>query len=98
MLTNNLLEGFSAFHFDTSEASESCVFGIWHYNTISDVFRCISFAIVLWYLTKKSTMQYFPLPFTWIFKDLSKFIFEPTCIKVFQNYLQHEEPDSRFDM
>ena len=33
----------------------------------------------------------FPLPFTWIFRDLSKFIFEPYCVKVFRNYLKQEE-------
>lgn len=96
IITNNLLEAFSAFHFDTSESVETCVLGIWHFNTVADVARCINFVTVLWYLTNKSTMQYFPLPFTWIFKDLSKFIFEPTCIKVFQQYLEQQEPDSRW--
>lgn len=95
IITNNLLEGFSAFHYDSDSATESCILGIWHYNTVADLTRCITFASVLWYLTSKSTMQYFPLPFTWIFKDLSKFIFEPTCIKVFQQYLEQEERDSR---
>jgi len=33
----------------------------------------------------------FPLPFTWIFKDLSKFIFEPMCVKIFKNYLEKAE-------
>ena len=33
----------------------------------------------------------FPLPFTWIFRDLSKFIFEPICVKIFRKYLEKEE-------
>jgi len=78
---------FSSFN----NQSDSCVFGLLHFNTVGDLFRSLGFVAVLYYLTKKSN-QYFPLPFTWIFKDLSKFIFEPTCIKVYQQYLSEKEP------
>lgn len=71
-----------------------CIFSIWHYNVVGDAFRLIGFISLLYYLTRKSN-DYFPLPFTWIFKDLSKFIFEPTCINVFRQYLLAKEPDGR---
>ena len=37
---------------------------------------------------------FFPLPFTWILKDFSKFIFEPLCVEVFKEYLEKKEPES----
>ena len=52
--------------------------------------RAVTFISVLTFLTRK-TKDFFPLPFTWIFKDLSKFIFEPMCLKVFRDYLDEKE-------
>jgi len=40
----------------------------------------------------------FPLPFTWIFRDLSKFIFEPYCVHVFRKYLKEKEKASLFHL
>lgn len=90
-LFNNQMEIFSA-SIGRKEGDEiDCIFGLWNFNGLADSFRCLSFVIVLYYLTRQSNF-YFPLPFTWIFKDLSKFIFEPTCIKVFREYLIKKEP------
>lgn len=72
-----------------------CVFGVIHFKAFSDCIKALGFVIVLWYLTNKSD-NYFPLPFTWIFKDLSKFIFEQTCIKVYRDYLIKKEPEGSF--
>ena len=71
---------------------DGCILGVLHYNALNDCIRAIGFVAVLWYLTNKSDV-YFPLPFTWIFKDLSKFIFEQTCIKVYRDYLIKKEPE-----
>lgn len=68
-----------------------CVFGLIHFSALSDCVKALGFVIVLWYLTNKSD-NYFPLPFTWIFKDLSKFIFEQNCLRVFRDYLMKKEP------
>lgn len=72
-------------------SGDGCMFDMLHYNAVNDCIRALGFVIVLWRLTNKSG-DYFPLPFTWIFKDLSKFIFEHTCIKVFREYLVKKEP------
>ena len=84
---NNMLE-FSSFY----NTNDSCFLGLFHYNSFGDIVRLLGFILVLYIVTKKSD-QYFPLPFTWIFKDLSKFIFEPTCIKVYRHYLIAKEPE-----
>ena len=76
----------------TNATSDGCVFEVLHYNAFNDCIRALGFVLVLWYLTNKSDI-YFPLPFTWIFKDLSKFIFEQTCIKVYRDYLIKKEPE-----
>jgi hypothetical protein len=76
----------------SKRSADGCILGILHYNTLNDCIRALGFVAVLWYLTKKSD-AYFPLPFTWIFKDLSKFIFESECLRVFQGYLRAKEPE-----
>ena len=52
----------------------------------------LSFFVSLMYCTRKC-YGLFPLPFTWIFRDFSKFIFEPLCLSVFRNYLYKVERD-----
>jgi hypothetical protein len=69
-----------------------CVLGILTSKGISDLLRAWSFvASLAWYT--RETYELFPLPFTWIFRDLSKFIFDPMCVEVFRKYLQQEEKD-----
>ena len=67
-----------------------CAFGILTSKGISDLLRALSFVASLAWYTRK-TYALFPLPFTWIFRDLSKFIFDPTCVSVFRKYLIKEE-------
>jgi hypothetical protein len=50
----------------------------------------VAFMGSLLYCTRKC-YGLFPLPFTWIFRDLSKFIFEPVCLRVFRKYLVEKE-------
>ena len=70
---------------------QACVFGVFTNNGILDFLRCFFFIYILNYNTK--TYSYLnPLPFTWIFDDFPKFLFEPTCIKIFWKYLKQEEP------
>lgn len=72
--------------------SDRCVLGF----TIAgfgELLRTLGFSVVLHLCTKKC-WAFFPLPFTWIFKDFSKFIFEPICVEVFKNYLEEKEPQS----
>jgi hypothetical protein len=52
--------------------------------------RAFTFVFFLFWFTRKCTDE-FPLPFTWIFKDLSKFIFEPMCVQIFRRYLEEKE-------
>lgn len=91
-----LINWFTNCHFEifSTQIQNVCVFGIWHYNAFGDLMKNFGFIAVLFYLTNKSN-YYFPLPFSWIFKDLSKFIFEPTCVAVFRKYLLKKEPNSR---
>lgn len=67
-----------------------CVFGIFSAKAVGDICRSLSFIATLYFVTINSS-QMFPLPFTWIFRDLSKFIFEPMCVKVFRDYLKAKE-------
>lgn len=64
-------------------------FGFITLEALIDICRATSFIIIGYIITKK---KYSPAPFTWVFDDFSKFIFEPTCIKVFMKYLQKKEP------
>lgn len=85
------IEGYTSFHKDSLINGDECILQLWHFNAFGDMLRALGFLGALWLLTHKSR-YYFPLPFTWIFKDLSKFILEPTCIQVFRNYLSEREP------
>lgn len=91
---NNHLEIYSVIN---AQNKDKCMFGLLDFNAVGDIIRALGFVTALSYVTHRS-MFYFPLPFTWIFKDLSKFIFEPTCIKVFRMYLEKKEPDGRFKL
>ena len=71
---------------------QRCVLGIFTVCASADILRMIAFFISLLYCTRKC-YGLFPLPFTWIFRDLSKFIFEPLCLSVFSNYLHSMERD-----
>lgn len=61
--------------------------------SLGEVIRSSAFIITLYVLTYNYTDKY-PIPFLWIFKDLSKFIYEPTCLETFMNYLELKEQKS----
>lgn len=67
-----------------------CLFGIVTLSGLGDLLRAVAYLSSLIYCTRKC-YGLFPLPFTWIFRDLSKFIFEPLCVKVFREYLNEKE-------
>lgn len=60
-------------------------------ESIFDFARAYSFVLIL-HVISRNSFSYFPLPFTWIFNDLSKFIFEPICFDIFAKYLKEKEP------
>ena len=64
--------------------------GIFDLKGFGDMLRAIIFVFFLYWYTRQSPDE-FPLPFTWIFKDLSKFIFELVCVQVFRKYLEQKE-------
>lgn len=70
----------------------TCPFLLFRTVAVVDMLRCLTFILVLYIITMK-TFTYFPLPFTWVFEDFSKFIFDPLCLTVFRNYLKHSHPD-----
>jgi hypothetical protein len=61
---------------------------------VMNMFRMLCFALYMRYISQHCFF-YFPLPFAWIFRDFSKFIFEPYCIRIFEAFLQEREPESR---
>ena len=63
-----------------------CIFGLFTPKGVGDIERALTFVFFLFWFTRKCSDE-FPLPFTWIFKDLSKFIFEPMCVQIFRRYL-----------
>jgi hypothetical protein len=75
------------------KAATQCVLGSLTANYFVNLLRMVLFVGHLTYITR-SSFFYFPLPFAWIFKDLSKFIFEPYCIRIFEGYLHSQEPKS----
>ena len=74
----------------TRPKGQTCIMGIFTSNAFGDLLRLFAFFLSLMICTKKC-YGLFPLPFTWIFRDLSKFIFEPVCVKVFRKYLEQKE-------
>ena len=78
----------------TGKERDFCVFGLFNLLSFCEIIRNSGFVLILFHVTKNST-ETFPLPFLWVFKDLSKFIFEPVCLRVFMDYLEKKEPQSR---
>lgn len=83
MITSNTV------HKDKSD----CVFGTFSGNGLMEILRALIFIIIVKICTK-DYYNLFPLPFTWIFNDFSKFVFEPMCIPIFCNYLNIMEPEN----
>ena len=71
---------------------QRCVMGLYTTCAFGDILRMVAFYSTLLINTRKCS-GLFPLPFTWIFRDLSKFIFEPMCVDVFRKYLMEKERD-----
>lgn len=69
-----------------------CFLGTYSAPYAVNLMRAASVILFLHFVSRKCFF-YFPLPFAWIFKDLSKFIFEPYCIRIFEAYLQKMEPN-----
>lgn len=59
-----------------------------------NLLRALLFTSYMAAIGRQATF-YFPYPFMWIFRDFSKFVFEPFCIRVFEGYLYSREPQSR---
>lgn len=87
----NTMIDYSNAYKDTNEILE-CFFGVFRRSFVIDVLRCVFFIVII-YVTTISAFSYFPLPYTWVFEDFSKFIFEPQCVRVFLHYLKVKEPE-----
>lgn len=73
--------------------TDDCIFSVFTANGMMEIIRAVVFIIIVKICTK-DYYNLFPLPFTWVFNDFSKFVFEPMCIPVFCKYLQEIEPES----
>lgn len=71
-----------------------CLLGLFNLAAFGEIVRSCSFILTLYALTRQS-QAVSPLPYSWVFEDLSKFIFEPTCLQVFVDYLEQKEPKSK---
>ena len=71
-----------------------CLLGLFNLAAFGEIVRSCSFILTLYALTRRSKSTS-PLPYSWVFEDLSKFIFEPTCLQVFVDYLEQRESKSR---
>lgn len=76
-----------------SSSLSQCYFGAFTGIFTLSMLRLVLFVGYLTYISR-NCFFYFPLPFAWIFKDLSKFVFEPYCIRIFEAYLNVKEPNS----
>lgn len=73
-----------------------CFFGMLNMVFALNLIRMTAFNSFLFTISRHCSF-YFPYPFAWIFKDLSKFVFEPYCIRVFEQYLHDKEPQSKIN-
>lgn len=91
-LINYLLNWYYALLVTSNHVTteKHCLLGLFTPKGLGDMCRAFTFVFFLFWFTRKSTDD-FPLPFTWIFKDLSKFIFEPMCVQIFRKYLEEKE-------
>ena len=56
-----------------------------------EIVRCSAFVIITYAITMRK-FRSFPLPYSWVFDDFSKFLFEPRCVTLFVKYLRQKEP------
>lgn len=68
-----------------------CVLNFIRVASLVDLIRCLAFITIYYWIAKKIAVN-FPLPFTWVFQDFSKFIFVPECASVFFKYVRSQEP------
>lgn len=71
---------------------EVCFCYMIRFDAFLDILRCFAFIVIIYVITMKSFTT-FPLPYTWVFKDFTKFLFEPKCVAVFMKYIQKKEPE-----
>lgn len=72
-----------------------CLLGLWS-NSFIDLFRCFTLIGILYWVSA-SNFQNFPLPFSWVFEDFSKFVFEPRCMGLFLKYVKEKESSRTFE-
>lgn len=91
VINNENLNSF--FSFSTHSLKNTCFLDLFNMLSVGEIFRTCAFIVSLFMLTYRSSVV-FPLPFMWVFKDLSKFIFEPICLRIFMNYLEAKDKPS----
>lgn len=76
---------------ESKRQTDFCFFVV-KLDAATDMFRCLTFVVIIYAITMRS-FCYFPLPFTWVFKDFTKFLFEPTCVQIFMRYISEKHPE-----
>lgn len=77
-----------------ASSTTGCFLGLMTMVYSLNILRALLFTTYIASIGREATF-YFPYPFMWIFRDFSKFVFEPYCIRVFEGYLCSREPQSR---
>ena len=100
LVTIFLINWVLTWHYETfadikNLLGSDCAFGVFTQTGICEILRSSSFVFVLAFLTRKCS-AFSPLPYTWVFKELNKFLQEPECIKSFYRYIVEEEEDKLF--
>ena len=69
-----------------------CILNFIRVASLVDLARCLAFITIYYRIALKISVN-FPLPFTWVFQDFSKFVFLPECAMIFFKYVRSQEPD-----
>lgn len=75
-------------------ARDACLLGLFNALSFGEVVRSTAIVCLLYCLTFNCLAEP-KTSYSWIFRDLSKFIYEPTCYLTFLKYLAKKEPARR---
>lgn len=76
--------------FVNNSAEDICLFDFIRVASLVDLIRCLAFITIYYWIAKRVAVT-FPLPFTWVFQDFSKFMFVPECAATFVRYVRAKE-------
>ena len=87
---NSLTDFANAMREDPS--NPTCIFLMIRGDAFVDIVRCLTLVGIIYIIAVRQSTN-FPLPYTWIFSDFTKFMFEPKCVHHFLIYLQRKEEE-----